>query len=197
MTEVCNTHFIDDLNIDDTSNDCIDLDNKWLDEVEKNNIDYANFYKDDIYNIKVIFVYVDNNNTIYHVSSEHLELETKNTVSQKEIVTIVNDKKKINKKNYRIFNCYLYNIDIDPDDLHKLIANQYNQSSFFRSINLAYDIKINPTIAQFHTINTLYLFMREKPTDINSDNNSKRNVTRKIKRVTFQPDLKHTRRRHV
>jgi hypothetical protein len=134
MTEIHNAQFIDELDFDDTSIDCADLDNKWLDDIEKDNIDYAKFYKDDIYDIKVMFVYVDSNNAIYHVSSEHLELETKNTVLQKEIVSIVNDKKKVNKKNYRVFKCYLYNLDIDPDDLHKFIANKYvedNHSSLF------------------------------------------------------------------
>lgn len=200
MTEIYNTHFVDELDFDDTNNDCIDLDNKWLDDIEKDNIDYARFYKDDIYDIKVIFVYVDSNNAIYHVSSEYLELETKNIVLQKEIINIVNDKKKVNKKNYRVFKCYLYNIDIEPDDLHKFIANKHNddrQSSFFRTIDLAFDIKVNPTIAQFHTLNTLYLFMREKQTDTLSDDTNKKNITKKIKRVSFQPDLKHTRRRHA
>jgi hypothetical protein len=200
MTEIHNAQFIDDLDFDDTSIDCADLDNKWLDDIEKDNIDYAKFYKDDIYDIKVMFVYVDSNNAIYHVSSEHLELETKNTILQKEIVSIVNDKKKMNKKNYRVFKCYLYNLDIDPDDLHKFIANKYvedNHSLFFRPVDLAFDVKINPTIAQFHTLNTLYLFMREKPSDKVSSDTGKRNTTKKVKRVTFQPDLKHTRRRYA
>ena len=200
MTEIRNAPFIDELDLDDTSNDCTDLDNKWLDDIEKDNIDYAKFYKDDIYDMKVVFVYVDSDNAIYHVSSEHIEMETKNTISQKEIITIVNDKKKVNKKNYRVFKCYLYNLDIDPDDLHKFISNKYNEDSyspFFIPIDLAFDVKINPTIAQFHTLNTLYLFMKEKPSDIINSDTNKKNVTKKVKRVTFHPDLKHTRRRHI
>ena len=200
MTEIHNEQFIDELDFDDTTNECTDLDNKWLDDIEKDNIDYAKFYKDDIYDIKVMFVYVDSNNAIYHVSSEHLEMETKNTISQKEIISIVNDKKKVNRKNYRVFKCYLYNLDIDTDDLHKFIANKYVEDShslFFRPVDLAFDVKINPTIAQFHTLNTLYLFMREKPTDTNNSGSNRKNVTKKVKRVTFHPDLKHTRRRHI
>ena len=104
MTEIHNEQFIDELDFEDTSIDCTDLDNKWLDDIEKDNIDYAKFYKDDIYDIKVMFVYVDSNNAIYHVSSEHLEMETKNIISQKEIISIVNDKKKLTEKTTEYLN---------------------------------------------------------------------------------------------
>ena len=47
MTEIHNAQFIDDLDFDDTSIDCADLDNKWLDDIEKDNIyKLIDFFKD-------------------------------------------------------------------------------------------------------------------------------------------------------
>jgi len=183
--------------------DCLALDTKWIDDVETYNKDYAKFYKDDVYHIRAVFIYVDHDRAITHVSEQSIDLATKNVLTQQEIASLVNDKNRVGKKKYRLVKCYLYNIDIDPEDLHTFIRDTprvpgVGDGRFFRQIDLAHNVPIYPTISQFQSLNTTYLFMREKNPDapLGGDGGGRvENTTRKIKRVSFHPDLKHTRRR--
>lgn len=182
-----------------------DLDMNWITDIEQHNDEYGKFYKDDIFTLKVVFIYTNFDKDIEHVSSSNIDLETKNILTHAELANIIYTKNKINNTRYRLLRCYLYNIDIDPDDLKQFIQKQQNYEQttletlpFFNKVDTARNILINPTISQFHKMNTLYLIMGERePTNGKRHNNANTNETRtrKIKRVRFHPDVKHTRRR--
>lgn len=196
-------HTLDELdNLEPTiDTNFLDLDTKWITDIEAHNKDYAKFYKDDVYRTQAVFVYIDHDNAITHVSEQAVDLETKNILTQQELASLVNDKNRVGKKKYRLVKCYLYNIDIDPEDLRAFIRETGTGTGtitnrFFRQLDLAHDAIIYPTISQFQNLNTVYLFMREKNTDMpTGDGTRPENNTRKIKRVSFHPDIKHTRRR--
>ena len=175
----------------------VNLDTKWITDLETHNKDYAKFYKDDVYHIQIVFAYIDHDNVIIHVSEHSVDLETKNILTQQELASLVNDKNRVGKKKYRLVKSYLYNIDIDPEDLRAFIREpELTTDRFFRQLDLAHDAVIYPTIAQFQNLNTIYLFMREKHAEMPTGDSTKmENNTRKIKRVSFHPDIKHTRRR--
>lgn len=198
----------DDTNLDmvtDTEDDIGDLDMKWLDDIEQHHHDYAKFYKDDVFNVKFVFIYTDVNKDIKYVSSKHIDLETKNVCTQNELANIIYNNNQINKKKYRLLKCYLYNLDIEPDDLQDFIHNKKKQSislydtPFFRLIDVARNIVIHPTISQFQKMNALYLIMVERDvvdgTFYGSTPHTSESRTRKIKRVRFHPDIKQTRKR--
>lgn len=195
------SHTLDELdNLEPTvDTNFLDLDTKWITDIEAHNKDYAKFYKDDVYRTQAVFVYIDHDNAITHVSEQDVDLETKNILTQQELASIVNDKNRVGKKKYRLVKCYLYNIDIDPEDLRAFIREAGTgtmTNRFFRQLDLAHDAIIYPTISQFQNLNTIYLFMREKNADMpTGDGTRAENNTRKIKRVSFHPDIKHTRRR--
>ena len=73
---------------------------KWLDDVEEHNREYGKFYKDDIFNIKVVFIYTDVNKNIEYVSSKNVDLENKNIFTQNELVSVIHTNNQINKKDF-------------------------------------------------------------------------------------------------
>lgn len=204
--EVDNISNEEDLDmVSDYENDFDNLDIKWLDDVEQHNREYGKFYKDDIFNIKIVFIYTDVNKNIEYVSSKNVDLENKNIFTQNELVSVIHTNNQINKKRYRLLKCYLYNLDIEPDDLKDFIRNnnKYDVSKmdtpFFHLIDVARNIVIQPTISQFQKMNTLYLVMGERDViDGKRHGNTphtQEGKTRKVKRVRFHPDIKQTRKR--
>ena len=201
-------NIFDDTNLDmisDTENDIGGLDMKWLDDIEHHNREYGKFYKDDVFNIKIVFIYTDANKNIEYVSSKHVDLENKNIFTQNELVNVIHSINHFNKKRYRLLKCYLYNLDIEPDELQNFIRSKYEQNAvsqdtpFFHTIDVARNIVIQPTISQFQKMNTIYLIMSER--DVidgkrhGNTSHTNEGKTRKIKRVRFHPDVKQTRKR--
>ena len=158
-----------------------------------------------IFSISKLFIYTDVNKNIEYVSSKNVDLENKNIFTQNELVSVIHTNNQINKKRFRLLKCYLYNLDIEPDDLKDFIRNnnKYNVSKadtpFFHLIDVARNIIIQPTISQFQKMNTLYLVMGERDViDGKRHGNSphtQEGKTRKVKRVRFHPDVKQTRKR--
>lgn len=201
-------NIFDDTNLDmisDTENDIGGLDMKWLDDLEHHNREYGKFYKDDVFNIKIVFIYTDANKNIEYVSSKHVDLENKNIFTQNELVNVIHNINHFNKKRYRLLKCYLYNLDIEPDELQNFIRSKYEQNAvsqdtpFFHTVDVARNIVIQPTISQFQKMNTIYLIMGER--DVidgkrhGNTSHTNEGKTRKIKRVRFHPDVKQTRKR--
>ena len=179
--------------VSDNESEFDNLDMKWLDDVEEHNREYGKFYKDDIFNIKVVFIYTDVNKNIEYVSSKNVDLENKNIFTQNELVSVIHTNNQINKKRFRLLKCYLYNLDIEPDDLKDFIRNnnKYNVSKadtpFFHLIDVARNIIIQPTISQFQKMNTLYLVMGERDVIDGKRHGNRPHTqegkTRKVKRV--------------
>ena len=201
-------NIFDDTNLDmisDTENDIGGPDMKWLDDLEHHNREYGKFYKDDVFNIKVVFIYTDANKNIEYVSSKHVDLENKNIFTQNELVNVIHSINHFNKKRYRLLKCYLYNLDIEPDELQNFIRSKYEQNAvsqdtpFFHTIDVARNIVIQPTISQFQKMNTIYLIMSERYVidgkRHGNTSHTNEGKTRKIKRVRFHPDVKQTRKR--
>ena len=92
--------------VSDNESDFDNLDMKWLDDLEEHNREYGKFYKDDVFNIKVVFIYTDVNKNIECVSSKNVDLENKNAFTQDELVNIIHRSNQINKKKYRLLKCY-------------------------------------------------------------------------------------------
>ena len=47
-----------------------ELDTKWITEFEKDEEIYKDFYKDPIESIKIFLLYVDNNNSLFHIKKK-------------------------------------------------------------------------------------------------------------------------------
>ena len=141
---------IDDNTADDIDLSELDLDTLWIDTTETCLDDYAAFYKKDSTFITVVRVYINSDDTVVRVSRTKETLDTPNTLSFQQICAIAGD-------DY-VWKKYLYTITVDHE---AEIDNE--DTSFIDLTNMVQDVKIEPTIAHFHEINTIFLLIREPP----------------------------------
>ena len=59
---------------DDTDTEPVQLDMKWLSDIEQHNNDYGKFYKDDVFTMKVVFIHANFDKNIERVSSMKVDL---------------------------------------------------------------------------------------------------------------------------
>tara|TARA_Y100000816_G_scaffold274171_1_gene241182 strand:+ start:1204 stop:1884 length:681 start_codon:yes stop_codon:yes gene_type:complete len=149
---------------DDMKNETISfLETDWINQAEKHVSEYSSFYKDDNFSVKCTKIFVDKDNHIQHVTSSEIELSEKNIISPSDISRDVEQVTKLGNKKYKLSNCFTFNIDIDPESLPKFIESPEENmgKGFLNEFTCSTDIYINPTIAQFQSINTIYLMFVE------------------------------------
>lgn len=142
---------IDDIDDIDLSN--LDLDTLWIDSTETCLDEYASFYKKDATTITVVRVYINQDNIVVRVSSNEEILDVPNILSFRQICAFTGD-------DY-VWKKYLYTITVDDDSITDMDTDD---TSFIELTNMVQDVKIEPTIAHFHEINTIFLLIKEVPT---------------------------------
>jgi hypothetical protein len=153
------------------------LDDGWINEFEKTDKLYEDFYKDDLYYINLRVIYVNRDNEIDKIKHESYLLKKKNTVSREEIIGIVKKNTIDNKINYSLLSILRYNIILEPDDVKNYLLNKSNQDylSVIKNIDA---ILFEKSISMFHDLNDLILVFYEKSKEIvKKDSN---NTTKKI-----------------
>jgi hypothetical protein len=78
------------------------LDDEWINEFEKTDKLYKDFYKDDLYYINLRVIYVNRENEIDKIKQESCLLTDKNIISHKEIIEILKKNSTDNEKKYSL-----------------------------------------------------------------------------------------------
>lgn len=132
------------------------LDNTWIDEHMK----FNDFYKEEIDNLNIFFIYIDSNKNITDVKKNKIFIDNPILTKEQIIYIITNHNKNTNKK-YKFFKMFKFNFDIDNNDINKYLNNQDN-FDFIQSYNSIEDININNTIHLFHSLNSVYFIFQER-----------------------------------
>jgi len=171
------------------------LDEYWINEFEKTDKLFQDFYLDDIYYTEVHFIYVNTSNDIEKIKEEHFLLKTPNYISREEIIGLLKRNTIENNKKYSILSILKCNITLKPEEI-KGFLNSSNQTDYLD--NFLVPIKnidafsFEKTINMFQDLNDLLFIFYEK-----SENNIKRssnNMTKKVY-LTQKPNHKHTIRK--
>ena len=56
--------------ISDNIDELLELDTDWIDELEKQELPYENFYKENVDNVNIFYIYINNNNNIYNIKKD-------------------------------------------------------------------------------------------------------------------------------
>ena len=149
--------------ISDNIDELLELDTDWIDELEKQELPYENFYKENVDNVNIFYIYINNNNNIYNIKKEELPI-SESILRKEKLVYLIKKYRNNNQIKHNLISVLQYNIDISPDDIKDLLKNKnLNFLSVKNSLN---DIKWNDTIQYFKKINALYiLFYQEKKTN--------------------------------
>ena len=106
-----------------------ELDTKWITEFEKDEEIYKDFYKDPIESIKIFLLYVDNNNSLFHIKKKLYTLDN-SQIKKESLMKIIKEHMFHNKKKYRPISILKWNIDMEPED----ISSYLKESSKFAQI---------------------------------------------------------------
>lgn len=152
------------------------LNNNWIEEFELSDKDYAQYYTENINEIKLQCIYVNKNNDIVQIKEKRIHLCTENCMSREELVGIIKRNVVHNNIRYILLSLLKYNIDIEPQNIKQLYLKPPNKNPFLTQIKNIDAITYNKTIPLFQKLNELLLLFYEK----SDSNNNKDPQTKKI-----------------
>ena len=171
-------------NDDDNDDDC--LDTSWIQQEKRIQDIQRNYSREPMDYIRGIFIYINQNNYIDKIIRENIPLQNispnYSTISPDALLKIIQTKKihtPISKYKFEIL--FTNIIDIEPDQIQpfsKLDDSVLSDHSFFKETSIINSIHIPSSIFIFHSINTLYFFFQEVPTNKHN--------------ITLKSALKHT-----
>lgn len=152
------------------------LDDKWINEFEKIDNLYKDFYKDDLYYVNLRIIYINTNNEVIKLKHDVLMLKNKNKILQEEIIGILKQNSIDNDVKYSLLSMLRYNVLIEPDDIKYFLTNDKtpNYLSIIKNID---DIVFEKTITMFQDLNDLIIVFYEKSL---VDINKKKSNTKRI-----------------
>ena len=103
--------------MDNTNINYNKLNDDWINEFEKTDKLYQDFYKDDLYYINLKYVYINSNNEIEKINQETFLLSGSNKLTREEMLKILKRSRVVNNLNYSLLSILRYNICIDALDI--------------------------------------------------------------------------------
>ena len=146
------------INTNDIDIDNLTLDDEWIKKFYEQEKDYTYFYKEPIECVKVLSIFINNENDIIRVSKNQILLDNSN-LNKDLLMSFIEKKRNCNGKKYKLYSILKYNIDIDPKEL---LNNDYNNSQYLTEQKYITDIEFKDTINFFNDLNTLFLFFKER-----------------------------------
>jgi hypothetical protein len=167
----------------DYDNDIEEVDSSWIDEFEKIDKEYKDYYTEDLTFIKFHCIYINKANEIEKITEEKNLLKTPGILSKEEIISLIKHNVVCNNVKYSLLSILKFNINIDPIYLKTFIKSKNsaaeNGDNFLQSIKNIDTIKFEKCISMFHDLNDLLIIFYEKDRSKNYHNISA-NSTKKI-----------------
>jgi hypothetical protein len=157
------------------------LDEDWINEFEKTDKLFQDFYLDDIYYTEVHFIYINTSNEIEKIKEEHFLLKKPNYISREEIIGLLKRNTIVNNKKYSILSILKCNITLKPEEIKGFLksSNPIDYlDNFLKPIKNFDDIIFEKTINMFQDLNDLLFIFYEKSHE--EQKLSSNNVTKKV-----------------
>ena len=162
------------------------LDEKWINEFEKTDKLYQDFYLDDIYYTSIHFIYINKNNDIEKIKEENFLMSSPNYVNREEIIGLL--KRNDEDRKYSILSILKCNITLDPSEITNFLKStniiDYNDK-FIKPIKNIDAIKFDQTISMFQDLNDLLFIFYEKDISNSIIKKQKNNLNCVTKKVYF------------
>lgn len=148
----------------------IDNDDEWIENIEKEDDLYKDFYLEKNDNITLNIIYVNRYNNIDHIKKDKFFLNEQ-IITKTDLLYLLKTKSFYRNNKYSLLSIIQYNIDLLPEDVKDYLLNpkKYN---FFKLCKTLDEIRWKDSINLFKDINSLYLIYYEKK--------NKNNTTKKI-----------------
>jgi hypothetical protein len=172
-----------------------DLDLSWLQDFEKLDTEYKNYYTEDINFIKIHYIYVNYNDSIEKIKEDKIILKTPGILQKEELLRIIKNNSFSNQIKYTLLSILKFNINIEPENLKTFLRTKNNNigSLFLQSIKNIDSIKFDKSISLFHDINEIIIIFHHKLNtkyqDYHSSSGTKKifiNSNKKTKRKQYK-----------
>lgn len=164
----------------------MELDNKWIENYETQELDYNDFYKDDVKYIKTYSLHINRGLILENINEENFILETNNVLKKHELISIINQYKNDKKeKKVKLLSILKYNISLDSDNVFEYLKQETENNLFLESVKSIDNINFDPSISMFEDLNSLFFIFVET-------NNTEKSQT---KRIFLHSNQKKTKKR--
>jgi hypothetical protein len=153
------------------------LNDDWINNFEKTDKLYQDFYKDDVYYTSLRIIYVNRKNEIEKIKEETFLMTSPNTISREEILEILKKNSYDNDRRYTLLSILKYNFTLETEDI-KYFLKSYNDYNFLTVIKNIDAIKFEKSINMLQDLNDIIFLFYEKSTELKKkDPNT---ITKKI-----------------
>ena len=139
----------------------MDLDTTWIESAETCLTDYTPFYKKDVTYITVVRTYINSDGEVVRVSNHKETLDTPNILTVRHLCALAGTD--------RVWKTYMYNLSLDEDEVEFFDDTDHDNRFFHDITDTIQDVKVQPTIAHFHDINTLFLLFKDPDPENTAD----------------------------
>lgn len=162
-----------------------DLDTDWIEEFNKTDEEFKNYYCEELSFIKVHYVYINSSNEINFIKEEKILLKTPSILHKEELLHIIKNNCFMNGQKYSLLGILKYNINIQPSNLKHLLkyTKDPNRNPFLTSVKNIDTIKFEQSITMFHDINEIFILFHQLiciPKNIDIESKKKYNSTKKV-----------------
>ena len=155
------------------------LDDTWINNFDKIDKLYSKFYKDDVYHIKIDYIYINNKNEINKIKEEIFFMQSPNIISKEEIIAIIKRNSLEDGSKYSLLSLLKYNININPEEVYSFLnSNTNNNYNYITNIKNIDSISFDKTINMYLDLNNLFVIYYEKSENNKSTPNN--NITKRI-----------------
>ena len=155
------------------------LDDTWINNFDKIDKLYSKFYKDDVYHIKIDYIYINNKNEINKIKEEIFFMQSPNIISKEEIIAIIKRNSLEDGSKYSLLSLLKYNININPEEVYSFLnSNTNNNYNYITNIKNIDSISFDKTINMYLDLNNLFVIYYEKSE--NNKSNPNNNITKRI-----------------
>jgi len=146
------------------------LDDDWINNFEKTDELYQDFYKDDLYYINLKYIYVSRANEIEKIKQESFLMSRPNYISREEILQILKKSVTDDDRRYSLLSILKYNITLDAEEIKKFVLHEDIQDNeernYLKIIKNIDAIALEKTINMLHDLNDIILIFYEKSNEL-------------------------------
>ena len=155
-----------------------ELNDDWINNFEKTDKLYQDFYKDDLYYVNLKYLYINRSNEIEKIKEESFLISRPNYVTREEILQILKKSLIDDDRRYSLLSILKYNITLDADDIKNYILYPNEERNYLKVIKNIDAISFEKTISMFHDLNDIIFLFYEKSQELKKVNTN--TCTKKI-----------------
>ena len=148
------------------------LDDEWINNFEKTDKLYQDFYKDSLYYINLKFLYINRANELEKIKQQPFLMSNPNNISREEILKILKNSVNDNDRRYSLLSILKYNITLDAEDIKNFVLHTNEEINFLKVIKNIDAIPLEKTISMLHDLNDIIFIFYEKSTELKEVNSN-------------------------